>query len=85
MTTQSTEIDPPFFESLYMMSPTGTGGLNTAHKLLRSEVNLRPTVSRPVCLGVGLLSGAHDQSFVFCLTTAGFLMCGTLSDERTGL
>jgi hypothetical protein len=49
------------------------------------EVNLRPTVSRPVCLGVGLLSGAHDQIFVFCLTIAGFLMCGTLSDERMGL
>jgi hypothetical protein len=49
------------------------------------EVNLRPKVSRPVCLGVGLPSGAHDQIFVFCLTIAGFLMCGTLSDERMGL
>jgi hypothetical protein len=49
------------------------------------EVNIRPTVNRPVCLGVGLPSGAHDQIFVFCLTIAGFLMCGTLSDKRTGL
>jgi hypothetical protein len=49
------------------------------------EVNLRPTVSRSVCLGVGLPSGAHDQIFVSCLTTAGFLMYGTLSDERMGL
>jgi hypothetical protein len=49
------------------------------------EVNLRPTVSRPIYLGVGLPSGAHDQIFVFCLTIAGFLMCGTLSDERMGL
>jgi hypothetical protein len=49
------------------------------------EVNLWPTVSRPVCLGVGIPSGAHDQIFVFCLTIAGFLMCGSLSDERIGL
>jgi hypothetical protein len=34
---------------------------------------------------VELPSGAHDQIFVFCLTIAGFLMCGTLSDERMGL
>jgi hypothetical protein len=49
------------------------------------DINLRPTVSWPVCLGVGLPSGAYDQIFVFCLTMAGFLMWGTPSDERMGL
>jgi hypothetical protein len=52
---------------------------------VKVEANLRPTVSRPICLGVGLPSGAHDQNFVFCLTIAGFLMRGAFSDERTGL
>jgi hypothetical protein len=41
------------------------------------EVNLRPIVK--------LSSGAHDQIFVFCQTTAGFLMWGVLSDERMSL
>jgi hypothetical protein len=49
------------------------------------EVKLRPTVSQPVCLGVGLPPGAHDQIFVFWLTVEGFLLWGALSDERMGL
>jgi hypothetical protein len=49
------------------------------------EVNLRLLVSRPVCLGVELPYGAHDQIFVFSLTIAGFFMWGTPSDERMGL
>jgi hypothetical protein len=41
-----------------------------------SEGNLRPTVSRPISLSVGLPPGAHDQIFVLCLIIAGFLMRG---------
>jgi hypothetical protein len=47
------------------------------------EVNLRPTVSRPVCLGVRLPSGTRDQFFFS--TVAGLLFCSALSDERAGL
>jgi hypothetical protein len=47
------------------------------------EVDLRLTVSQ--LSWCWLPSGAHDQIFVFCLTTVGFLMWGTLSDERMGL
>jgi hypothetical protein len=46
------------------------------------EVKLLLTVNQPVYLGVELPSGAHDQIFVLCLTIAGFLMWGALSDER---
>jgi hypothetical protein len=60
-------------------------GKRTCSFEVEVEVNLRPTASWPVCLGVELPSGAHDQIFVFCLTIAGFLMWGTLSDERIGL
>jgi hypothetical protein len=49
------------------------------------EFNLRPMVSRPVYLGVGLPSGAHDQIFVYCMTIAGFLMWGSMSDKKSGL
>jgi hypothetical protein len=40
---------------------------------------LRPTVNRPVCLGVKPQTGAQDQ------TLTGLLMWGALSDERTGV
>jgi hypothetical protein len=48
------------------------------------EVNLQPTVSRPVCHGVRLPFGARDQIFVFCLTVAAILLWGALSNERMG-
>jgi hypothetical protein len=53
--------------------------------LVEVEVNLRWTVSRPVCIGIGLPSGYHDHIFYFCLTVACFLMYGALSDERMDL
>jgi hypothetical protein len=53
--------------------------------LLSLSLTLRPTVSRPVCLGLKHPSGTYDQIFI----TARQLLvcsCGALSlDERTGL
>jgi hypothetical protein len=66
---EPTQLVPINRTSLYLLTPA-------------EEVNLRPTVSRPVCLGFGFPSEAQDQVFVFYLTVAGFLMWGALSDER---
>jgi hypothetical protein len=46
---------------------------------------LRPTVCRPVCLGIKHPSGAYDQISITVRQVAGLLMCDNLSDERTGL
>jgi hypothetical protein len=51
-------------------------------EVIEVEAKSRPTVSRPVRLGVGLPSRTHDPIFLFCLTVAGFLMWSALSDER---
>jgi hypothetical protein len=56
---------------------------NILMQLVEVGVKLRPTVSRPVCLGVVLPSVTHDQ--IFFLTIVGFLMWGALSDERMSL
>jgi hypothetical protein len=45
---------------------------------------LRPTVSRPVCLGTKHHLGSRPD-LNYCLTVAGLLIWGALSDERTGL
>jgi hypothetical protein len=60
------------------------------HKVkVKVKVILRPTVSRPVHLGVRPPSGDRDQFFflleIFFSTVTGLLFCSALSDERTGL
>jgi hypothetical protein len=45
---------------------------------------LRPTVSRPVCLGIKHPSGACADLY-YCLTVTVLFFVGALSDERTGL
>jgi hypothetical protein len=65
----------PIAEGLYSM-PT--------HSLSLSLL-LRPTVSRPVCLGAKHPSGAYDQIFITCVTVTVLFLWGALSDERSGL
>jgi hypothetical protein len=52
---------------------------------LSLSLMLRPTVSRPVCLGKKHPSGAYDQIFITCVTVTVLFLWGALSDERLGL
>jgi hypothetical protein len=52
---------------------------------LSLSLMLRPTVSRPVCLGIEHPSGAYDQIFITYVTVTGLFLWGALSDERSGL
>jgi hypothetical protein len=49
------------------------------------EVKLPPTISLPVCLGVGFPSVAHDQVFVFGFTIESFSLWSALSNEEEDL
>jgi hypothetical protein len=52
---------------------------------IKVTVMLRPTVSRPVYLGIEHPSGAQDQIFINCQALADLLIWGPISHERTGL
>jgi hypothetical protein len=52
---------------------------------LSLSLMLRPTVSRPVCLGIKHPFGAYEQIFITCVTVTVLFLWGALSDERTGL
>jgi hypothetical protein len=53
---------------------------------VKVKVILRPTVSRPVCLGARHLSGTRDQFFSFCvqlfLDSCGFVDVTSLTRSR---
>jgi hypothetical protein len=70
-----------------LLDPLERANLNHWTTLIKVKVKviLRPTVSRPVCLGTKYPSGAYDQILIIVLTVAGLLIWGALSDEKTSL
>jgi hypothetical protein len=52
---------------------------------LSLSLMLRPTVSRPVCLGTKHPSGVYDQIFITCVTVTVLFLWDALSDERSDL
>jgi hypothetical protein len=58
--------------------------LSTFHcpnQYLKLKLKFRPTVGRPVCLGVGLSSGTHVQIFLSCVDTDGSVIYCTIPSE----
>jgi hypothetical protein len=71
----------------------GSESRGTRNHILLSQIQdwvslslmLRPTVSRPVCLGIKHPFGTYDQIFITCVTVTVLFLWGALSDERSGL
>jgi hypothetical protein len=62
-----------------------TANVQLTTELVEVKVMLRPTVSRPVYLGIKHPIWGLRPDIYYCMTFAGFLMWGAPSDERTGL
>jgi hypothetical protein len=60
-------------------------GYLTAIGKVKFKVMLRPTVSRPVCLGIKHPICGLRPDLYYCQTVPGLLIWGALSDERAGL
>jgi hypothetical protein len=65
--------------------PTLLTAVSKLSRNLSLSLMLRPTVSRPVSLGIKHPSGAYDQIFITCVTVTVLFLWGALSDERSGL
>jgi hypothetical protein len=71
-----------FFVASY--DSQGYGGKYELTSQVKVKVMLRPTISRPVCLGIKPPSGAMTRFFLLS-DHCGFLIWGAPSNERTGL
>jgi hypothetical protein len=75
--------------TVYICYVPNTGCLSRSlcwwHLYMSLSLMLRPTVSRPVCLGAKHPSGAYVQIFITCVTVMVLFLWGALSDERSVL